>query len=146
MLCWSGAGGGKWALLHNKPMHPTRLSAALKLNVLGGRVIGGVMVPLPALAKLQAAFAPLSVAELERYPDGVDGAVCTRWPFVLRRWARAAASRRSTITTACTRPRISAALNLNQSARRVMPSVRRLRLCVKTILKVKLNGKRKSYN
>jgi hypothetical protein len=41
----AGTGGGNSALHHNKPMHPTRLSAALIINVLGGRVIGGVRRP-----------------------------------------------------------------------------------------------------
>jgi hypothetical protein len=42
----SGTGGGKYALHHNKPMHPTRFSVAVSINLAGGRVIGGVRLSL----------------------------------------------------------------------------------------------------
>ena len=46
-LCWrvAGAGGGKLALRHNKPMHPTADTRAVIFgNRSGRRVIGGVML------------------------------------------------------------------------------------------------------
>ena len=48
-LCWrvAGAGGGKLALRHNKPMHPTAGTRAVIFgNRSGRRVIGGVRLLL----------------------------------------------------------------------------------------------------
>ena len=58
----------------------------INLCGVGRRVIGGVMAPLRVLAKLRAAFAPLNVAQLERYPRGAEVATFLRrcialtWP------------------------------------------------------------------
>jgi hypothetical protein len=43
------ASGGNQGLHHNNGMHPTRNSAALKLNLSGGRVMPGVMLLRRAL-------------------------------------------------------------------------------------------------
>ena len=66
-------------------MHPT----ADTLPVIGSkgsgrRVIGGVMAPLPVLAGLRAASAPLKVAQRERYPRGAEAAAFPQRPFAFR--------------------------------------------------------------
>jgi hypothetical protein len=108
-------------------MHPTADTTALMyINRAGRRVMPGVMVPLLVGSLMMAAFAPLSVALLERYLGDVAVEVFCFTSLLFRWRARAAASGRSTITTACTRPANSIALKLNLLGGRVMPGVRPL--------------------
>jgi hypothetical protein len=85
-------------------MHPTRINIAVIINLAGGRVIGSVMVPLLVGSLMMAAFAPLSVALLERYLGDVAVEVFCFTSLLFRWRARAAATVRSTITSQCTRP------------------------------------------